>query len=92
MNVFFLIHNLVLYIPAREYLTCFSRPRVGNLTQKIAKVKCPGVPPPPPPWWWKQMIGALSLVLDKVMRFELECDLVKCVCAVILPQLSRLYC
>jgi hypothetical protein len=49
MNVFFLIHNLVLYIPAREYLTCFSRPRVGNLTQKIAKVKCPEVPPPPPP-------------------------------------------
>jgi hypothetical protein len=47
MNVFFLIHNLVLYIPAREYLTCFSRPRVGNLTQKIAKVKCPEVPPPP---------------------------------------------
>ena len=25
----------------------------------------------------------LSLVLDKVMRYELECDLIKCVCAVI---------
>ena len=49
MHVFFLIHNLVWYIPAREYMTCFSRPRVGNLTQKNCKSQMPGGLPAPPP-------------------------------------------
>ena len=47
MPVFFLIHHLVWYIPAQGYLTCFSRPRVGNLTRKNYKSKMPGVCPPP---------------------------------------------
>jgi hypothetical protein len=59
MPVFFLIHNLVWYITAQGYLTCFSRPRVGNLTRKNYKSKMPGVCPAPP-GWWKQMIGALG--------------------------------